>query len=50
MATLDKTNAAPATPRVVLPGTRYHRIRKTVQLIFFIAFFYSSAAVEYHSL
>jgi len=36
MATLDKNSGAAA--RVVLPGTRFHRVRKTIQLVCFIGF------------
>jgi cytochrome c oxidase accessory protein FixG len=38
MATDTKINAAPARTRVVLPGTKFHRVRKTVQLICFVVF------------
>lgn len=38
MATDTKINSSPARTKVVLPGTKFHRIRKTVQLICFIIF------------
>jgi len=38
MATPAKADSAPKPVRMILPGTRYHRVRKTVQLICFIIF------------
>jgi cytochrome c oxidase accessory protein FixG len=38
MATLKSIQPASAAAKAILPGTRYHRIRKTVQLVCFIAF------------
>jgi len=38
MATPPQTGSASRPLKVILPGTRYHRIRKTVQLICFLIF------------